>query len=178
MRARRMLLTVTTSVSVLVLAGALAQSAAALEYEPIVWNSTEWCLDDPGYNSSNGVQLDIWKCNYGSNQLFAWEPSHSKADWYLIRLGDNHSKCLADPWDSTKNGEKLEVYTCKDEPAFWWTPQNTVEGTNSVDICFENWNELVFGNNSGVEKNGNPVVMWQYFGGPDQSWAYAGWNPH
>ncbi|MGD0069856.1 MAG: RICIN domain-containing protein, partial [Streptosporangiaceae bacterium] len=26
------------------------------------------CLDDPGFNTANGTQLDLWTCNGGSNQ--------------------------------------------------------------------------------------------------------------
>ena len=26
------------------------------------------CLDDPGFNTANGTQLDLWTCNGGTNQ--------------------------------------------------------------------------------------------------------------
>jgi len=26
------------------------------------------CLDDPGFSTTNGTQLDIWSCNDGTNQ--------------------------------------------------------------------------------------------------------------
>ncbi len=29
------------------------------------------CLDDPGFNTTNGTQLEIWDCNGGSNQQWA-----------------------------------------------------------------------------------------------------------
>jgi len=31
------------------------------------------CLDDPGSNTNNGTQLDIWACTGGSNQHW-WLP--------------------------------------------------------------------------------------------------------
>jgi hypothetical protein len=29
------------------------------------------CLDDPGFTTTNGTQLEIWDCNGGSNQQWA-----------------------------------------------------------------------------------------------------------
>ncbi len=33
-------------------------------------NATPYCLDDPGFNATNGTQLGIYSCNGGNNQ--AW----------------------------------------------------------------------------------------------------------
>jgi hypothetical protein len=181
MRIRRMLLTIAAAVSALALPGALAQSAAAYNtnFDPILWatgkpspGGSGYCLDDPGFNSSNGVQLDIWQCNEGSNQKFGLLESSVEPGVFLIRLGDNHSKCLADPWDSTQNGVKLEVYTCSDSPAFWWGAGRSTVGEYPTYSTFVNNYGMVFGNENGVAKNGNPVIMWQYFGGWNQTWIY------
>ena len=29
------------------------------------------CLDDPGFNTAEGTQLDLWTCNGGSNQQWS-----------------------------------------------------------------------------------------------------------
>ena len=29
------------------------------------------CLDDPGFNTTNGTQLILWSCNGGNNQQWA-----------------------------------------------------------------------------------------------------------
>lgn len=34
--------------------------------------ASSMCLDDPGFNSSDGTQLDIWPCNRGANQVWEW----------------------------------------------------------------------------------------------------------
>jgi non-reducing end alpha-L-arabinofuranosidase len=167
---RRMLLAIATSVSALALAGALAQAANATTYSEIDAAGTGGlCLDDPGWNSSNGVQLDVWECNGGSNQKFGFVPSSAGFETYLITLADNHSKCLADPYDSWANGVRLEVWTCSDTAPFqWWIGESLLYGEFVSIHNLDNGH--VFGNNSALQVNGNPVVMWQYYGGAAQSW--------
>jgi non-reducing end alpha-L-arabinofuranosidase len=178
MLTRRTVLAIATCVAALSLAGTLAETAAAFNYnasfEPIAFGKNpRYCLDDPGYNSANGVHLDLWECNGGSNQKFGLVAASSEPGLYLIRLADNHSKCLADPWDSSENGVKLEVYTCSDTPAFEWAAAWSFAGEEPATyLGIQNWNGQVIGNENGVAKNGNPIIMWQYFGGWDQTWIY------
>jgi aryl-phospho-beta-D-glucosidase BglC (GH1 family) len=51
-------------------------------------------LDDPGWSSSNGTQLDLWDINGGSNQK-----------WALTNLGNNVIKLV-----NTASGLALDVY--------------------------------------------------------------------
>jgi hypothetical protein len=157
----------------LALAGAAAQPAAAgfVKWEYIKFANTIFCLNDPQGNTSNGTQLNIWECNFtpnGRNQRFGFIASSVLPGTYLISLENDPTKCLADPWDSTQDGIKLEVYTCSDTAAFQWLPVPALIEPLTVLL---NPNYMTFGDKNGVEKNGNPVIMWEGNGGWDQSWS-------
>ena len=72
----------------------------------------------------------------------------SEPGFYLIKLATNPSKGLADPWDSTEDGIKLEVNTCSDTVAF----RSWVVAYDGDKVDFVNANDMAFGNKDGVER--------------------------
>lgn len=172
LRTRQSLLTVLVSVLVLVSAGALAQSAAATEYDALSFANTHFCLNDPQGNTANGVQPNIWECNYGPNQRFTFAPTTIYGGPYLIELWNNPSKCLADPSNLHEDGIKLEIWECANAPAFqWYAFSFGYEFPEAEPLIFETSGHMAFGNKDGVEKNGNPVIMWSQNNGRDLTWT-------
>jgi len=167
LNSRRLLVNIAAFVSLLTVTGAVAPSADAQGYEAAIeFNGPRLlCLNDPQGNTANGVQLNVWECNFTTRQLFAFVPSSNEPGDYLLKLAGDTSKCLADPWDSYEDGIKLEVYTCSDTRAFQWEWAQFFSTSE-----FVNPNGMVFGNKDGLRKNGNPVVMWERNWGPDQDW--------
>lgn len=170
MRKRRLVLAVAAFLATLSLAGAVAQSAAALPYDvTIEFHGSGLCLNDPQGNTSNGVQLNVWECRGHLNQSFNLVASSTDPGYFLIKLLENPSKCVADPWASTEDGIKLEVYTCSDTPAFQWRSEPFLDGYEAFVSPYD----MAFGNKDGVRKNGNPVIMWERNWGADQDWSMS-----
>jgi len=64
------------------------------------------CLDVPGFNDTNGTNVQIYDCNAGTNQ-----------QWQMWADGTVHptfntSKCLDLPGWDTENGTPIQIYDC------------------------------------------------------------------
>lgn len=60
-----------TGLSFAVLFGIAGSSQARFADGTLVNPASGKCLDDPGSSTTNGVRLDLWTCNNGSNQHWA-----------------------------------------------------------------------------------------------------------
>jgi O-glycosyl hydrolase len=63
------------------------------------------CLDVTGKGTADGVKVELWTCNGGTNQQ--WSPG---ANTSLVGTGSG--KCLDDPGSSTVDGTQQEIWTC------------------------------------------------------------------
>jgi len=77
----------------------------------IVSNWNNKCLDVPGGNFSDGVQVMMWPCNGQAPQK--WNAVNG-----TLQTGNN--KCLDVPWGSTANGAIIQIATCNGSPAQQW----------------------------------------------------------
>lgn len=112
------------------------------------------CLDDPGFSTTNGTQLEIWDCNGGANQKWSYYPDNS-----LQTLG----KCLDASGGGTTPGTKVILWTCAGGTNQQWTvgSDGTIRGVAS-GLCLD-----VTGNKTA---NGTLIELWTCNGGQNQIW--------
>jgi alpha-galactosidase len=113
------------------------------------------CLDDPNGSTTNGVQLVIWDCNGGSNQLWT-----STSGNQLQVLG----KCLDAFNNQTTAGTKVEIWTCNGGANQQWrfNSDGTITGIQS-GLCLD-----VTGAGTA---NGALIELWTCNGGSNQKWT-------
>ncbi|WP_406314313.1 beta-1,3-glucanase family protein [Streptosporangium sp. NBC_01639] len=116
------------------------------------WNNK--CVDVPGGNFSDGVQLVAYGCNGGANQR-----------WTFIggTLRTQNNKCMDVAWGSRDNGAVIQIATCSGNPAQQFVLNGAGDLVNPqagkcVDI--KGWN----GN------DGAPLNLWECTGGANQKW--------
>jgi hypothetical protein len=117
------------------------------------------CLDVPGQSQNDGTQLDIWDCNSGANQQWAY------ASGKELQVYGN--KCLDAYGQGRTNGTVADIYTCNGGSNQQWNlnSDGTITGVQS-GLCLE-----VSGASTA---NGTPVELWACNGGSNQRWALTG----
>jgi hypothetical protein len=88
------------------------------------------CLDVPGQSHTNGVQVEIWDCNGGSNQ--GWAPN---ASGQLVVYGN---KCLDALNQATTSGSPVGIWDCNGGSNQRWTLNSggTIVGAQS-NLCLD-----------------------------------------
>ncbi len=114
------------------------------------------CLDVPNSSTTNGVQMDIWDCNGGSNQ--SWTQTSSN------ELQVYGNKCLDVASGSTSPGAKVELWDCNGGTNQQWTinSNGTITGVGS-GLCLD----VV----SAGTANGSLIDIWTCNGGSNQRWT-------
>jgi O-glycosyl hydrolase len=72
------------------------------------------CLDVTGRGTADGVLVELWACNGGTNQQWSAGASSSL-------VGTGSGKCLDDPGKSTTDGTQQEIWTCNGGANQRWT---------------------------------------------------------
>jgi hypothetical protein len=115
------------------------------------------CLDVPGASSTNGVQLELWDCNGGSNQSWLLTPART-----LVVYG---SRCLDVAGASTTPGTKVELWDCTGASNQQWNVNSNGTITSAQSgLCLD-----VTGSGTA---NGSLVDVWTCNGGSNQQWAH------
>jgi hypothetical protein len=114
------------------------------------------CLDVPGAATANGTLLDIWDCNGGANQQWAYL-SNGELQVY-------GNKCLDVPGHATAAGTRVEIWDCNGGANQQWNlnSDGTVVGRES-GLCLD-----VTGAGTA---NGTAVEIWSCNGASNQKWA-------
>jgi len=114
------------------------------------------CLDVPNVSTANGSLLDIWDCNGGANQQWAYL-SNGELQVY-------GSKCLDVPNHATAAGTRVEIWDCNGGTNQQWNlnSDGTVVGRES-GLCLD-----VTGAGTA---NGTAVEIWTCNGAANQKWA-------
>jgi Ricin-type beta-trefoil lectin domain/Cellulase (glycosyl hydrolase family 5) len=114
------------------------------------------CLDVPGAATANGTLLDIWDCNGGANQQWAYL-SNGELQVY-------GNKCLDVPGHATAAGTRVEIWDCNGGANQQWNlnSDGTVVGRES-GLCLD-----VTGAGTA---NGTAVEIWTCNGASNQKWA-------
>lgn len=114
------------------------------------------CLDVPNQATSNGTLLQIYDCNGGANQQWAYL-SNGELQVY-------GSKCLDVPNHATSAGTRVEIWDCNGGANQQWNlnSDGTVVGRES-GLCLD-----VTGAGTA---NGTAVQIWTCNGGSNQKWS-------
>jgi hypothetical protein len=114
------------------------------------------CLDVPNASTANGSLLEIWDCNGGANQQWAYL-SNGELQVY-------GSKCLDVPSHATVAGTRVEIWDCNGGTNQQWNlnSDGTVAGRES-GLCLD-----VTGAGTA---NGTAVEIWTCNGAANQKWA-------
>ncbi len=73
------------------------------------------CVDVPGFNDTNGTDVQIYDCNGGTNQQWQfWSDG-------TVRPTFNTNKCLDLPGWQTANGTSIQIYDCHGSTNQKWT---------------------------------------------------------
>jgi hypothetical protein len=114
------------------------------------------CLDVPNQSQTNGIQLDIWDCNGGTNQQ--WTATSSGQ---LMVYG---TKCLDAFGQGTTPGTKVDIWDCNGGTNQRWTlnADGSVVGAQS-GLCLD-----VTGAGTA---NGSLIELFTCNGGTNQHWS-------
>jgi hypothetical protein len=114
------------------------------------------CLDVPGASTTWGVQLEIYNCNGGSNQVWLLTPAKT-----LVVYG---SLCLDVAGASTAAGAKVETWDCTGSTNQQWNinANGTITSVQS-GLCLD-------ASGAGTA-NGTLIYMWSCNGGTNQQWT-------
>ncbi|MGX6608362.1 ricin-type beta-trefoil lectin domain protein [Micromonosporaceae bacterium Da 78-11] len=112
------------------------------------------CLDVPGGNFSDGVQVQMWSCN-------GLDPQKWNSVNGTLQTGNN--KCLDIPWGSTASGTLIQIANCNGNPAQQWVLSAAGDVVNpQANKCLDikDWNA------DDLAK----LVLWDCSGGANQKW--------
>jgi ricin-type beta-trefoil lectin protein/putative Ig domain-containing protein len=124
------------------------------------WDSK--CMDDTGNSSNNGTKIQIWTCNGGAAQNWAYYPDTDPGDAGEIVI---HSKCLDIVNRGTGNGAKLQLYACNGGAnQQWYIAGSEGELVNPVSgKCIDD--------PSNSKVNGKQLDIWTCNDEPWQAWT-------
>lgn len=126
-------------------------------YQTITPSSdTNLCLDVPGGDASNGMQLWLWECHGGESQRWRF-------DNWQIRYAPDESQCI-DAGDMSE-GAQMYLWECNGQPQQTWgynsdTYTAFLSDTNTCLDFYVNW-----------ESNGQPLHVWDCTGDANQQWS-------
>jgi hypothetical protein len=117
------------------------------------------CLDVPNSSQTNGTQVEIYDCNGGSNQIFAYNSSRE-----LTVYGG--AKCLDAYAKGTTAGTKVDIYDCNGGTNQQWNVNSdgTITGVQS-GLCLDVTNAST--------ANGALVELYTCNGGSNQQWTHS-----
>lgn len=85
------------------------------------------CLDDPSSSATSGTRLDIAACSGGQNQIWPLPTAPGPAAgppsgpvFPQEKQASTQQPCLDDANDSTKAGNKVQLWTCRGDAAQTW----------------------------------------------------------
>lgn len=169
------------------------------------------CLNDPSSGSTSGTTLDVQSCTGGQNQSWPLPTAPGPAAGppsgpvFPQEIQSNTQQpCLDDANNSTKAGNKVQLWTCRGDPAQTWTvmPGGTIRisgsscldaaGTavvlnpcdgNSSQIWTAGADDSLVQQSSGFclddpdpnSGNGTQLQIANCDGQPEQAWRLPGW---
>jgi hypothetical protein len=119
------------------------------------------CLDDRANSSANGNKVEIWTCNGGAAQNWAFVPDGYPGSPGTVRI---NSKCLDITAKGTANGSKVQLWPCNSGANQQWRLAGFGELYNPVSgRCLDD--------TAKSRTNGTQVQIWACNGGSNQSWT-------
>jgi hypothetical protein len=121
-------------------------------------------LDDPGFSTGNGTNIDQWGYNGGSNQK--WTFTQNSDGSYTI-INQNSGKALEDPGFGTANGTKVDQWTSNSGTNQHWTVTPNQDGTYTI---INKTSGLALEDPGFSTANGTQMDQWANNNGPNQCW--------
>ena len=121
-----------------------------------------YCLDIPNKDANNGIDLILYECHGGENQLWRFDSNGR------IRSKLDDRKCIDPQGPSTENGAPAQIWSCADN----YIPQKW-RPTNALEIRSQ-WNYKKCFDVAGAKpQNNGKVIMWDCHGGDNQKWDFS-----
>jgi len=147
---------------------------------------TRMCLDIKSSSTASGTQLEIYQCNNGKNQAWAWNygtlpPSTSGNGATVTKTGSLQSAsfagtsktthlCMDDTNSSTTNGNKVQAWQCLSDAAQKWSEYSdgTIRwaGGTATNMCLDVLDQ--------GKTKGTKVDLYTCNGGTNQVWTLNG----
>lgn len=116
-----------------------------------------FCLDVPGFNLNNEVQMIVWDCNGGRNQQWTLDGSNRL-------VNTNSGKCLDVYGGFTENGTSVNQYDCHDGTNQKWDydAAGRLHPRHAPNKCLDI--------NASSDANGAKLHIWDCHDGLNQKW--------
>jgi hypothetical protein len=122
-------------------------------------------LDDPGFSTRNGVQMDQWQLNGGANQRWNFV-GLSNGNYAIVNAYSG--KVLGDPGYSTRNGTGIVQWQWNGGLNEQWQLDNLGNGSYAIVNAYSG---LVLGDPGYSKSNGCGLIQWQWNGGLNEQWT-------
>lgn len=129
-------------------------------------NASGMCLDATGYGGA-GTAMDIYSCNGGSNQSYAFVNQGSNI--YEIEPNYDSALCLDVQGAGTSPGTEVDVWSCSGSSNQKWGAIS--DGGNVYEFAPQNATGLRLDVVGKGTTNGTKVDVWSANGGSNQKWA-------
>jgi hypothetical protein len=121
-------------------------------------------LDDTGYSTGNGTNMDQWVYSSQANQ--EWTFSQNCDGSYTI-INEFSGKALDDPGFGNTNGTKVDQWTSNGGKNQHWNVTPNQDGSYTIINSFSN---LALEDPGFSTANGTLMDQWGNSGGPNQRW--------
>jgi Ricin-type beta-trefoil lectin domain-like/Calpain family cysteine protease len=122
-------------------------------------------LDDPGFSTSNGADIDQWQLNGGANQQWNVVPQ-TDGRFELVNLSS--SKALTDPNFSKSNGTIIQQSQPNGGANQQWELVQQKDGNFEL---LNGYSGKALADPNSSTSNGTPVIQYQPDGGTEQQWT-------
>lgn len=89
-------------------------------YEIAAVYNPSLCLDDPGFSTTNGRQMDVWSCNGGDNQTWVFSGSPVAANAYEISSANAFPNHCLNAAGGARQGAWVIYWSCDISPNTQW----------------------------------------------------------
>jgi hypothetical protein len=127
------------------------------------------CLDVPGSQTANGVQLQQWPCNGTNAQNFQFRPVVGVANTYNI-VNVNSNKCIEVNGNSTSNGAAIVQRSCLGSTNQQF--RREALGSSYYRLVAVNSGKCVDVYGASVS-DGAKIIQWTCHNGSNQQWRLA-----
>jgi beta-glucosidase len=123
------------------------------------------CLDDKGNSAANGNKIQIWACNGGAAQQWAFQPDGTPGGAGIVSI---NGKCLDIVHAGITNGSKIDLWPCTSPGA------NQQWLLNGFGLLVNPASGKCLDDTANSTKNGTQVQIYTCNGGPNQTWTLTG----
>ena len=143
-----------------------AQPPTIVGTHAIINKFSRLALDDPGFSTANGTDMDQWGYNGGANQK--WTISQNSDGTYTI-LNEYSGLALEDPGFGTANGTKVDQWGSNGGANQHWTITPNQDGSYTI---LNKYSGLALEDAGFSTANGTDMDQWGSNNGANQRWIF------